>query len=204
MRCQRTHRLASNGYCDGMDVHSPDTRSLNMSRIRSKNTKPEMVVRRWLWTKGYRYRLHDKTLPGKPDIVFKGRKKAILVHGCFFHMHDCKLFKWPATRPEFWRKKIESNVIRDKRNLAKLHELGWKTLIVWECETRKAGHAQMTETIRRFLEDESATRSIQCKPYFSCGDVERWDLRFWVASSCRVRWTSGPSPYVSPFFPRIS
>ena len=134
-----------------MDVHTPKTRSHNMSKIRSKNTKPEMFVRKWLWAQGYRYRVHERSLPGKPDIVFKGRKKVIFVHGCFFHMHNCNYFKWPQTRAEFWRKKIESNAARDQSNIAQLHDLGWEVMVIWECETHKSHFEQLTKSVRHFL-----------------------------------------------------
>jgi len=119
-----------------MDVHSPAQRSYNMSRIKGKDTKPEEVVRQLLWSHGYRYRLHRKDLPGKPDIVFPGRKKAIFIHGCFWHRHDCRYFKWPKTNTEFWQKKIGDNVLRDSRNYDLLAVSGWKCLVIWECETK--------------------------------------------------------------------
>src|SRR3972149_5431133 len=103
-----------------MDVHSPEKRSYNMSRIRGRNTKPEILVRKWLWANGYRYRLHRNDLPGKPDIVFPGRRKAIYVHGCFWHRHVCSYFKWPQTNSDFWEDKINGNVRRDQENYEKL------------------------------------------------------------------------------------
>lgn len=117
-----------------MDVHSPGIRSYNMSRIRYKNTKPELLVRKWLWAHGYRYRLHQKGLPGKPDIVFPGLKKAVFVHGCFWHKHDCTHFKWPQTRSGFWNKKINENVMRDQKNFDALIASGWSYFIIWECQ----------------------------------------------------------------------
>ena len=119
-----------------MDVHSPKQRHYNMSMIRGKNTKPEMILRKYLWSHGYRYRLHRKDLPGKPDIVFPSRKKVIFVHGCFWHKHECRYFKWPSVNAEFWRIKIAESVIRDKRNQEELKNKGWKYIIVWECELR--------------------------------------------------------------------
>ena len=104
-----------------------------MARIRGKDTRPEMIVRRGLHAKGFRYRLHDRRLPGSPDLVFPSRNAVILVHGCFWHGHDCHLFKWPATRAEFWRRKITGNRERDACNLASLHDLGWRTLVIREC-----------------------------------------------------------------------
>lgn len=121
-----------------MDVHTREQRSRNMAAIRSKNTKPEMIVRRLLCDIGIRYRLHRKDLPGKPDIVIPSRKVAILVHGCFFHMHECRFGKVvPATNADFWSAKRLSNVERDKRNLRKLRELGWDVITIWECQTKE-------------------------------------------------------------------
>lgn len=107
-----------------------------MSRIKGKDTKPEMLIRRWLWSNGYRYRLHADNLPGKPDIVFSGRKKAIFVNGCFSHKHDCKYFKWPATNTGFWEEKITENVARDIRNYDMQAQLGWIHYVIWECEVK--------------------------------------------------------------------
>lgn len=108
-----------------------------MSRIRNRNTKPEMRVRAITHGLGYRYRLHRKDLPGRPDLVFPARKKVIFVHGCFFHMHECRYGQVvPKTNAEFWAKKRRSNVERDKRNIAELEAQGWQALTVWECETR--------------------------------------------------------------------
>ena len=119
-----------------MDVHSPERRSFNMSRIKGKNTRPEMLVRKWLWSRGYRYRLHLKGLPGKPDIVFLRPQKVVFVHGCFWHRHDCKYFKWPRANSEFWKNKINGNVRRDQSNYKRLINKGWKYFIVWECELK--------------------------------------------------------------------
>ncbi|HEY8337787.1 MAG TPA: very short patch repair endonuclease [Tardiphaga sp.] len=104
-----------------------------MAGIRGKNTQPEMLIRRGLHMTGFRYRLHDKRLPGKPDLVFPKYRAVIFVHGCFWHGHDCHLFKWPTTRPEFWRKKIERNRDVDATALAALTHAGWRYCIVWEC-----------------------------------------------------------------------
>lgn len=115
------------------DIHTPATRSRNMSAIRAKNTKPEVMVRKGLFARGYRYRLNDKCLPGKPDLVLKKHRAVIFVHGCFWHRHDCPLFRWPSTRAEWWKEKLEGNRVRDQRQLSELQELGWRTLVVWEC-----------------------------------------------------------------------
>ena len=112
---------------------SPE-RSALMARIGSKDTKPELAVRKLLHGMGYRYRLHRRDLPGTPDICFPGRKKAIFVHGCFWHRHGCRRTTTPSTRASYWQRKFDRNVVRDRSNLTDLDGLGWKTLVVWECE----------------------------------------------------------------------
>lgn len=107
-----------------------------MSRIRGKDTKPEMLVRRGLHARGLRFKLHDRTLPGKPDMVFPRFRAVVFVQGCFWHGHDCHLFRWPSTRPEFWREKIGANCARDRRSVARLKEGGWRVLRIWECALR--------------------------------------------------------------------
>jgi DNA mismatch endonuclease (patch repair protein) len=115
------------------DVVDPDTRSRMMSGIRGKNTKPELVLRKELHKSGYRFRLHDKNLPGKPDIVLRKYNAVIFINGCFWHRHECHLFKWPKTRPEFWREKINKNHENDKQALKNLATQGWRVCVVWEC-----------------------------------------------------------------------
>ena len=115
------------------DIIDRQTRSKMMSGIRGKNTKPEIIIRKGLHAQGYRFRLHDKQLPGKPDLVLRKYKAVIFIHGCFWHGHDCHLFKWPKTRPEFWKMKIESNKQRDKEYISTLQHMGWRVLVVWEC-----------------------------------------------------------------------
>lgn len=107
-----------------------------MSGIRSKDTRPEMLIRRGLHARGFRYRLHVKHLPGKPDLLFPSRSAIIFVNGCFWHGHNCKLFKWPKSREEFWHDKIQKNKIRDKATLRNLHLAGWRVLNVWECSMK--------------------------------------------------------------------
>lgn len=120
------------------DVHTPRQRSYNMSRIRSTDTRPEMVVRRYLHALGYRYRLHVKTLPGKPDIVLPKYKTVIFVHGCFWHGHArCKYFKIPATRTQWWTDKINTNKANDAKAIKKLKKEGWKVVVVWECTLKR-------------------------------------------------------------------
>ncbi len=135
------------------DVLTPEQRRFNMSRIRNSNTKPEMIVRKMVHQMGYRYRLHRKDLPGKPDLVFPGRRKIIFVHGCFFHMHNCKYGQViPKTNAEFWAKKRQSNVERDKRNEIQLENDGWQILTVWECMTKKAQLENLPEILGNFLD----------------------------------------------------
>ena len=117
-----------------MDVLTNEQRHYNMSRIRSKNTKPELIVRKFLWSKGFRYRLHRKDLLGKPDIVLPVLRTVIFVNGCFWHMHRCKKFVLPSTNTEFWYDKLSKNKIRDKKNYKKLKKAGWNYIIIWECQ----------------------------------------------------------------------
>lgn len=119
------------------DVHDKATRSYNMSRIKGKDTKPEMLVRKFLFSKGFRYRLHDKKLPGKPDIVFPKYKTVIFINGCFWHGHEgCKYFVVPKTRTEWWLEKILGNIQNDNIKVCALKELGWRVITIWECELK--------------------------------------------------------------------
>ena len=117
-----------------IDIVGPEFRSELMSRIRSTDTKPEMAVRRMLFGAGYRYQIHCKDLPGKPDLVFRSRKKVIFVHGCYWHRHGCSRTYNPKSRTEFWNEKFARNMQRDQKNQEELCGLGWKMLVVWECE----------------------------------------------------------------------
>jgi len=120
-----------------MDVHDKSQRHRNMAAIKGKDTKPEMVVRRLVFRLGYRYRLHGKNLPGRPDLVFRSRRKVIFVHGCFWHMHVCRYGQVkPKTNATFWQEKRKANVERDRRQLSALTSDGWDVLVVWECETK--------------------------------------------------------------------
>jgi|SRR5208282_1287820 len=125
------------------DVLSPTQRSYCMSRIRGKNTKPERQIRQGLFALGFRYRLHQRNLPGCPDLALSKYRAVIFVHGCLWHGHECELFHWPRTNPLFWRKKIAHNRHNDEGNLAKLRSAGWRTLVVWECALR--GKHRMNE-----------------------------------------------------------
>ncbi|MBA4373899.1 MAG: very short patch repair endonuclease [Thermodesulfovibrio sp.] len=119
------------------DVHDKKTRSYNMSRIRSKDTKPELLVRKFLFSKGFRYKLHDKTLPGKPDLVFPKYKTVFFIHGCFWHGHEgCKYFVMPKTRTKWWDEKINRNKKLDVEHFKQLKEMGWKIVSVFECRLK--------------------------------------------------------------------
>ena len=138
------------------DTLTPSARSERMGRVRGQDTKPEMVVRRLIHGMGYRYRLHAKDLPGRPDIVFRKRKKAIFIHGCFWHRHPdpaCKLARLPKTRLDFWLPKLEGNRQRDIANVERLEAMGWQVLLVWECELRD--REQLRNALRRFIEGDT-------------------------------------------------
>ena len=121
------------------DVHTPEQRSYNMSRIRGKNTRPEELVRRYLFAQGFRYRKNDARFPGKPDIVLPKYKTVIFVNGCFWHAHEgCKYFVWPKSNVDFWKKKINGNIQRDLRNNQLLSEQGWNVIVIWECQLKKS------------------------------------------------------------------
>ncbi len=115
------------------DVVSPETRSRMMSGIRGKDTRPEMLIRKLLHRRGFRYRLHDKKLPGKPDIVLPRYRAVIMIHGCFWHGHDCHLFKWPLSNAPFWNEKLTKNKSVDERSYNSLKDAGWRVLTIWEC-----------------------------------------------------------------------
>ena len=134
------------------DIVDRKTRSRMMAGIRGKDTKPELVLRRALHAHGFRYRLHAKALPGKPDIVFPKFKAVIFVHGCFWHRHqDCRYATTPATRPEFWAQKFEGNVKRDARNLADIRSAGWRTAVVWECVLKARDVETLAERLSNWL-----------------------------------------------------
>lgn len=145
------------------DVLTQAQRHINMSRIRGRDTQPEMILRRGLHRRGLRYRLHRKDLPGKPDLVFPASKVVILVHGCFWHMHDCQRFKWPATRKEFWRAKIQTNHERDRNTLEELRAAGWRVQIVWECALRGSGRRSLDEVLdlcEGFFEEDKSLAEV--------------------------------------------
>lgn len=130
------------------DVHEPATRSYNMSQISGKDTKPEMIVRKFLHANGFRYRLHVKHLPGKPDLVLPKHNSVIFVHGCFWHAHErCKYFKIPKTRTEWWKEKLYGNKERDVKYIQQLVEDGWNVIVVWECELKPKRREQRLEKL---------------------------------------------------------
>lgn len=130
------------------DVHSKEVRSYNMSQIKGKDTKPELLVRKFLFSKGLRYRLHDKKLPGKPDIVLPKFKTVILVHGCFWHGHEnCKYFVLPKTRTDFWSDKIEGNKKRDEQNISQMAKKGWNVITVYGCDLKNDKKEKTLENI---------------------------------------------------------
>ena len=129
------------------DVHTPEQRSFNMSRVRSRDTKPELQLRRGLHAVGFRYRLDVRDLPGRPDLVFPRHCAVAFVHGCFWHGHDCSLFKLPTTRTEFWTDKIQKNRARDARATTALRAADWRVLTVWECAFRGPSRLEASEVI---------------------------------------------------------
>ena len=130
------------------DNHTPEQRSYNMSMIRGKDTKPEVLVRKYLFSQGFRYRKNVKKLPGTPDIVLKRYNTCIFVNGCFWHKHDgCKYFVWPKSNTEYWQNKIERNVANDFRNYSLLRDHGWKVVVIWECELKNHFEETMENVI---------------------------------------------------------
>lgn len=125
------------------DIVDAKTRSRMMSGIGTRNTKPELVVRHLLFQQGFRYRLHRHDLPGRPDLVLPSYRVAVLVNGCFWHLHGCDLFKWPRTNRSFWKKKLEGNRDRDQRVQSELKKAGWHVMVVWECATRRKSENQL-------------------------------------------------------------
>lgn len=138
-----------------MDVLTPEQRAKCMAAIRGKDTGPEMIVRRLLTEMGYRYRLHGRALPGRPDLVFVSRRTVVFVHGCFWHRHACRHGRViPRTRRAFWRAKLEGNAARDRRTRARLRREGWRVLVVWECQLRHVD--KLAARLRTFLDPAKA------------------------------------------------
>lgn len=147
-----------------IDIVSPHTRSRMMSGIKGKNTKQEILIRKALFKRGFRYRLHERNIPGRPDLVLKKHNAVVFINGCFWHCHDCHLFKWPQTRTEFWSKKLDSNRLRDIRNQQQLEKEGWRVLIVWECAIRgrqKQPLDKIVDRIESWLISNSPLESIE-------------------------------------------
>lgn len=139
------------------DIKTKESRSYNMSRIAGKDTKPEELVRKYLFSKGFRYRKNVRRLPGTPDLVLPKYRTVIFVNGCFWHGHEgCKYFVWPKSNAEFWRQKIETNISRDRRKEAQLRDMGWNVMIVWECELhpskKQATLERLESQLRQILE----------------------------------------------------
>lgn len=129
-----------------------EQRSANMARIKSKDTGPEMVVRRIVWSFGLRYRLHRPDLPGKPDLVFTGRRTIVFVHGCFWHSHNCREGRRiPKSNVSYWDRKRSNNVLRDRHHGRHLRKLGWRVLVIWECETHRRRRTELVAKLRRYL-----------------------------------------------------
>jgi len=135
------------------DVFSQEKRSWIMSRVKGRDTKPEILVRSFIFRMGFRFRLHRRNLPGTPDIVLPRHRKVIFVHGCFWHGHkNCSRSKRPTTNENFWKDKLDGNIERDKRHKLELRQMGWKVLIVWECETKNPD--KLLRKLKRFLHDD--------------------------------------------------
>ena len=137
------------------DKHSKEVRSYNMSQIKGKNTKPEMLVRKYLHAQGFRYRLHSKSLSGKPDIVLPKYKTLIFVHGCFWHGHKgCKYFVLPKTNTDFWLHKINGNITNDSKVIKALKKDGWKVLVIWECDLKKKMETTLANLVRKIIDND--------------------------------------------------
>ena len=146
------------------DIVSTQVRSRMMSGIRSKNTKPEMIIRRGLHACGFRYRLHNAALPGKPDLVFASRRAIILIHGCFWHAHGCHLFRWPSSRKQFWQRKLLGNQLRDVAVRAALQAENWRILTIWECALKGSAKRPANEVVQyaaKWLQSGTDCREIQ-------------------------------------------
>ena len=136
------------------DNHSKEDRSMNMSHIRSTNSKPEEKVRKYLFSKRLRYRKNVRGLPGCPDLVFPKYRTVVFVNGCFWHHHDCGRFVWPASNEEYWHQKIDRNVERDKENHKLLEEQGWRVLVIWECQLKKSNSEENLEKLYREITEK--------------------------------------------------
>lgn len=133
------------------DVHDPATRSRNMAAVRARDTKPELMIRSALHGAGLRYRLNVRDLPGKPDIVLPRYRAVVFVHGCFWHRHDCDLFRWPESRTKFWREKLDANAARDVKAADALEEAGWRQAVIWECALKGRKKRDFQDTMQRLI-----------------------------------------------------
>ena len=138
------------------DTLTRQERSERMPRIRGKDSVSEMRLRRLIHGMGYRYRLHVRSLPGTPDLVFPARKAVIFMHGCFWHRHQgCRLARMPKSKVALWQEKLEANKLRDEENMGRLNELGWRVLVIWECQMQEKDLNEVSNVVRRFLADET-------------------------------------------------
>jgi DNA mismatch endonuclease (patch repair protein) len=133
------------------DVHDQQTRGRNMAAVRSRDTKPEMMIRKALHASGLRFRLNVRDLPGKPDIVLPRHRAVVFVHGCFWHRHECDLFRWPESRPEFWRDKLNTNAARDMTSAEALGKAGWRQAVIWECALKGRKKRDFQDTMQRLI-----------------------------------------------------
>lgn len=162
------------------DIVDRPTRSRMMAGIRGKNTTPELAVRRELHRRGFRFRLHSSELPGRPDVVLPKYRAVILVHGCFWHRHQCQLFKWPSTNCQTWREKLEANVIRDANNARSLRRQGWRTLVIWECALkgpRRRTLESVGTIIEQWLKTGADSGKIEGSDIGAGGNLPRRDCR---------------------------
>ena len=156
MQTNTNNTAPTNAGSGRLDPLSPDDRSERMRRIRNKDSKPELLVRRLVHSLGYRYRLHRKDLPGTPDLVFSSRRKVIFVHGCFWHRHrGCSMARMPKSRQDFWIAKLNGNRVRDVRNQLLLRHAGWDVCVVWECETLSGNLDALSQELTSFLESDA-------------------------------------------------
>ena len=183
------------------DTLSPEERSRLMARIRSRDTKPEMYVRKAVWRAGFRYRLHTRSLPGKPDLALARYKVAIFVHGCFWHQHGCAKTSRPSSNREFWDRKLDGNVARDARNQAALQALGWTVLTIWECSLEQ-GTADVLRILKRlrFMHANQNGRSDRSgtSPWTGPDDVLSSPVaghQAGLPARMRFRQTLDPSPF---------
>lgn len=168
-----------------VDVLRPENRRLNMSRIRGKNTKPELLVRRGLHSRGVRYRLHDRSLPGRPDLVFPRFHTVAFIHGCFWHAHACTLSQMPATNADFWRHKLAANAVRDRKAIDDVKAAGWRVLVIWECSLRGPRRHDFGVLIEQCCHFIRSSRDLVCE--ISGNDIPAVAL---IASDETVRGNS--------------